>query len=338
MIKLDESQQGLSLQPRITLSSTLFSLHYGYPALVFFYYMASSSLAVCTLQTKSAGSLHIRRRLILLLLLLATLTYLAQLITLLVRSLVYNTIILSQDTVISLLSCILVYGVEFAGLADSDKPVWYPYVGSLSIALVAEPTMEVLTMLTRTSGPFTYIHFLDIAAVAARCLAFVAILAAYRGLPCATGPEKGSDAEQQTLIPKEDGQRRADPSSPRPDPNGYGSVADNYTDDTQSSDSPESDWERRDREAKEQMEKRLAEEGNWFAYTKSFMVRAVSFYASEVPVKLIHHLQDFLPLRMARQQQKSTAARILGGTVLTGHELHQSFDPETAGSHYGHAE
>jgi hypothetical protein len=61
-------------------------------------------------------------------------------------------------------------------------------------------------------------------------------------------------------------------------PNGYGTASDASTDSTtdsnQSSDTDddENPYERRQRQASEQMEKRLKEKGNWLTYAKSFMV------------------------------------------------------------------
>jgi hypothetical protein len=269
-----QPQFAIALLPPPTLKSLLFSLHYAYPAIIFAYYMTASSVAVCTLQTKSASSSHVRFRLILSLLLLAVSTYLIQLLTLLFRSFINRAIIFSQDTVIGLLSCILVYGLESVGLADSAKPVWYPYIGSLWVAIVVEPVIDTLSVLTRTSEHLTPVEFLDISAATTRYLSFAAILAIYYGLPCSSTRERSSEAERQTLLPKEDGQLR--PSQPLQtqgqDTNGYGSVSANSSDTSQNSDSPESEWERHNREAKEQMEKRLAEKGNWFAYVKSFLV------------------------------------------------------------------
>jgi hypothetical protein len=267
-------QPNISSQPPFTSRSILLSLRYAYPAIVFLYYILATSAAVCTLQTRSAGHKHNRLRLILSLLLLAVSTYLLQLVTLLVRCLIFKSIIPSQDTIISLLSCVLVYGVQFAGLADSEKPVWYPYVGSLWIALLAEPIIETLAVLTWAPASMTYVQLLDVATVATRYLAFLTILVIYYGLPRSSARENGSEAEQQALIPKEDGQRQAGPLAgvQSLDADGYGSVPDDSADDARSTESPESEWERRNREAREQMEKRLAEQGSWLAYARSFMV------------------------------------------------------------------
>jgi hypothetical protein len=57
----------------------------------------------------------------------------------------------------------------------------------------------------------------------------------------------------------------------------YGSTSDSSTDASQSPpDGAESPWERREREASEQMEKRLREKGSWFTYAKGLLVRVIS--------------------------------------------------------------
>ncbi|KAH8910636.1 hypothetical protein BR93DRAFT_873863 [Coniochaeta sp. PMI_546] len=276
MIDSYHVQPNLAFRHLFTLKSILFTIHYTYPAITFFYYLATSSVAVCTLQTRSPKRRHIRLRLILQLVLFAILTYLVQLLILVAQSLLSKSISFSQDAIISVLSCILVYGVEYAGLADSDNPVWYPFVGSLWIALIMEPIIETLVVLTRSPGSWTYVQFLNLAIAAARYLALVTVVVVYYGLPCGTVREKGNEVERQSLIPKEDDQRQADASAGlhRLDRHGcgYGSLSDESSDGTESSDGPESAWERQNREAKEQIEKRLAKEGNWFAYTRSFMV------------------------------------------------------------------
>lgn len=272
-----ETQAGLPWPPWPHVRSALFSLHYAYPAIIFSYYIATSAVAFCTLQTKSAASKHAHIRLILILLFFAVLTYFIQLASLLIQSLALRAILFSQDTIIGLLSCILVFGVEFAGLSESEKPVWYPYIGSLCIAIVLEPVIEALAMLSRTPGSFTYVQFLDIFTVAVRYLSFIAILVIYYGTPCRQRQGPGIEAERQSLIPKEDTAER-DPAADADgrEANDYGAVSDTSSstssDHSQAGDGPESSWERRDREAREHMEKRLAEKGNWLTYAKSFLV------------------------------------------------------------------
>lgn len=313
-------QPGLSSQPAATPGSILCSLHYIYPATVFLYYMLTTSVAVCTLQMRSSGYKHKRLRLILLLLLFAVSTYLIQIVILVVQYRAFKSISPSQDTIISLLSSILVYGVEFAGLAGSEKPVWYPYIGSIWIALLAEPTVQALVVLTRIPGSLTYLRFLDIATVAARYLAFLSILIAYYGLRCNSLPENGSEAERQSLMPKEDGQRGHYPPAVAQclDTDGYGSIPADSAAETQSTDSSEPVWERRSREAREHMEKRLAEEGNWLAYARRFMVRSCCILRPR-PALTYPPFQIFFPyIWPVNNRALQLRAVLVGACLLAG--------------------
>ncbi|KAK0618430.1 hypothetical protein B0T17DRAFT_338218 [Bombardia bombarda] len=271
-------------------STALVGLHYTYPTAIFVYYVVSLTVAVCALQTKSTEEFPSRRRAILWLLLLAILTYFAQLLNIIVQALIRHEFPSEQDTIIGFLSCILVYGVEFAGLSDSLKPVWYPYIGSFGLALVFETTIQVLTFMTRPDSALTYAEFFDISAVGTRYLAFVVTLAYHIENVC-RGPkqEKGSDAERQSLL-KTNGAATPDSSDDQTvveqadgQESGYGATSDSSTDTSQgtstdasqssaSTETPELHWERRERQANEQMEKRLKEKGNWIKYAKSFLI------------------------------------------------------------------
>lgn len=263
----------------------LASLHYAYPTAIFAYYITSSTIAVCTLQTRSSEQSHGRRRVIIWLLLFSILTYLAQLLVLLVQAIIQHTFPSEQDTIIGLLSSILVFGVEFAGLSDSLKPVWYPFTGSFAMALVFEPAIQALSLTARQPGPLSTAEFFDFSAAAARYLAFVMALVFYLEGNWAAKREKGSDSERQSLLKSNGlngaphGSKVADDSAGGDqEQDGYGSTSDNSTEEsadaTKSSaaETPESPWERREREGREQMEKRLKEKGNWFTYAKSFLV------------------------------------------------------------------
>jgi hypothetical protein len=261
--------------------AALASLHYAYPTTVFTYYMVSSTIAICTLQTSSSEEAHPRRRIIKWLLLFCVLTYLAQLLAMLAEAITQQTFALEQDVIISLLSCILVFGLEFAGLSDSPKVVWHPIIGSIGLALVFEPIIECLSMLSRPSGSLVTAEFLDIGIVAVRYFAFALATVFYFEGGWNAKKEKGTDSERQGLLGA-DGQSgdgnglKADQANDQQ--NGYGTNANSTTESsgdgnqTATTERPESPWERRQREAREQMEKRLKEKGNWFTYAKSFLV------------------------------------------------------------------
>lgn len=263
----------------LPLRQVLTSLHYGYPTTIFVYYMVTSTIAVCTLQTRSSEQKHPRRRAISWLLMFIILTYFTQLLTLVAQGIAQHVFPpAEQDVVIGLLSGALVFGVVFAGLSEAANPVWYPYVGSFGLALVFEPAIQALAFAVRPAGPLTYAGFFDMSAVAARYLALVLAVAFYFEGRSSSRREKGTDSERQSLLKANGnaGQHDSD-SEDRSDggrQNGYGATSDSSTDASQSSDtdSDESPWERRQRQASEQMEKRLKEKGNWVTYAKSFMV------------------------------------------------------------------
>ncbi|KAK4193484.1 hypothetical protein QBC35DRAFT_371888 [Podospora australis] len=273
----------------LPLRQLLVSLHYAYPIVVFLYYAITSIIAVCTLQTRTIDQEHPRRKLIQWLLAFGITTYFTQLGNLVVQAILKNQFPLAeQDIIIGLLSCVLVFGVEFAGLSDSEKPVWYPYIGSLGIGLVLEPVLEFLTLKTRPSGLLDLAGIVDTAAVGARYLFYVlAVLVYFEGV-WSERREKGTDSERQSLL-KTNGHTShdSDPedhSSDESQRDGYGgTTSDSSTDASQSptTNTVESPWERRERQANEAMEKRLKEKGNWVTYAKSFLV----FFPYVWPVK-----------------------------------------------------
>lgn len=267
----------------LPLRQVLASLHYAYPTAIFLYYMVTSTIAVCTLQTKSSEQNHPRRRAISWLLMFIILTYFTQLLTLVARGIIQHVFPpADQDIIIGLLSCTLVFGVVFVGLSEAASPVWHPYVGSLGLALVFEPAIQALALAVRPAEPLAYTDLVDISSAAARYLAVILAVAFYLEGKCSWRREKCTDSERQSLL-KTNGNAGhhdtdSEDSSDGGQPNGYGATSDVSTDASQSSDTDgdESPWERRERQASEQMEKRLKEKGNWVTYAKSFMVRAIA--------------------------------------------------------------
>ncbi|AEO70031.1 uncharacterized protein THITE_2120869 [Thermothielavioides terrestris NRRL 8126] len=264
------------------LRQVLSSLHYAYPTAVFAYYVLTSTIAVCTLQTKSADRAHPRRRAITWLLTLVIVTYFAQLLVLGIQGLVRHIFPLAeQDTVIGLMSSALVFGVVLAGLSDTANPVWYPYMGCFGVALVLEPVVASLSFMVRPNEPLDVVGFFDISLVATRYLAVILALACYFEGNRSSRLEKGTDSERQSLL-KANGNGHShashdsdsDDQSAATQQDGYGGTSDASTDSNQSSDTDddENPYERRQRQASEKMEKRLKEKGNWLTYAKSFLV------------------------------------------------------------------
>ncbi|KAK6062524.1 heavy metal tolerance protein [Seiridium cupressi] len=258
------------------------SLHYAYPTAVFTYFVVTTTIAACTLQTLSAASKakHTRSRAVVYLLLIFVLLYVGQLVLKVVQASVGSEWP-SQDTVVGLLSCILVFGIEQSTLDDATDVVWYPYIGSWSIAAVLEPTIAVLSILDQrrrlhiagAPNPELFLA-IDVAIVAVRYLLLLAVILLYFLGRQKTGTGKnGSDEETSPLLPKPGmTPGNADETSD----SGYGS-ANNSEDNTNATNSPtdpESPWERGQRLAREQVDKRLQSEGSWIAYAKGFLIFA----------------------------------------------------------------
>ncbi|ETS87309.1 hypothetical protein PFICI_01137 [Pestalotiopsis fici W106-1] len=293
----------------------LISLHYAFPTAVFVYFSIATSVAVCTLQTSSTSPKvkHTRPKVIVYLLLLFVLLYLGQLLLKVIQTFL-GSAWPAQDTVVGILSCILVFGIEQSALGDGTDVVWYPYIGSWLIAAVSEPVIAVLSILdqrkqSQTSGtplPHVTLSF-EMMIVSVRYISLLAVIFIYfigRYKP----KQESKDEETSPLLPKpgpENGTLDADDS-------GYGTSdnSENNTDATNSPTDPESPWERRQRLAKEQMEKRLQSEGSWIAYAKGFLIflpyiwpfhnRRLQVYAGLVGVCLIagNALNVLIPRQM----------------------------------------
>lgn len=320
----------------------LTSLHYGYPAAVFVYYMASSTVAVCTLQTQSSEQTNGRRRIITWLLFFSILTYFAQLCSLLTQAVIQHSFPSDQDLIIGLLSCILVFGVVTVGLSGSENPVWYPIVGTLWMALAFEPIIEGLSLLSQPLAELRLEELVDIGLVAARYLAFVlAIIFFFEGAWSAK-KEAGTDAERQSLLkPAEDGVPEAnspvtDETTGGEQQSGYGSTSDETSTasadatKTATSETAESPWEKRQRLAKEQMEKRLKEKGNWFTYAKSFLVRSGCAFGQKSGANM--PILGFLPIHLACQQPTTANPNRPCWHLSAHHELCQRLDPTPDGN------
>jgi hypothetical protein len=247
----------------------LAGLHYLYPATVFIYFGATNAIAACTLQTASTDTKthHSRPKTLSCLVLLFLLSYVAQLSCKLVEAALERDWP-PQHVVVGLLSCILVFGIQQNTLGDGTKNVWYPFYGSWVLALVYEPIIVVLTMLRSARLDLTQRNRLflglQIATSVLRYALLFALILVYFMWRSKSEIDIVGD-EQTPLLHKSD---RADESTD----SGYGTNSEGNTDATNSPSDAESPWERQEREAKEQIEKRLKSEGNWISYAKGFMV------------------------------------------------------------------
>ena len=309
------------------IEQLIVSLHYAYPSAVFIYFLISSAVAICTLQTSTSRDQHVRRGFLMCLMLFSILTYLAQVVSILVRSVLAGYCVEQQDAIISLLSCILVFGVQLAGLSETERPAWHPYIGPYIIGLILEPVIVALTVTYRPQAAPYYARVMDIATAALRESSMLGVVFFYFRWKKWLHKEEGNDLERQTLLQKS-GLARGGLIDDSEDAHStdYGSASDDSTDASQSpTDNPESPWECRERESREAMEKRLKENGNWFAYAKSFFV---SSFIKVVDIDLTHtnNDPDILPVCLAC---KAYSAPNPGGScsmLPIGQELPQRSD------------
>lgn len=238
----------------------LVGLHYAFPILVFVYFLASSAVATYTCQ-KPAAVKHPRRCLIKTLMLATAITYAAQYLLAISH---WDTA--TRHTTVSLLACAMVYGLEAVVLHDTSNPVWRTYTGSFAIALVVEPVLVALSVFSDPHMPPKYNWALDLLFLAIRLACLALGLVVYFAWKQRRSSELGTDAEHQSLLRK-----RADGDSEDTLVTAYGSTDANPDEaDKSSTKAPESEWERSQREAEEQVDKRLQESGNWLVYAKSF--------------------------------------------------------------------
>ncbi|KAH6610090.1 heavy metal tolerance [Trichoderma cornu-damae] len=254
--------------------AVLVALKYLYPAAVFLYFLASSLLATCTLQalkkTQNAQPERPSRRAVTTILGFFLSTYIVQLVILGTQSVIEKSAPV-EHAVINYLSCTLVFGILFIQLVESETVVWYPFRGSWFLAFFFELPIAVLTAVHQSRAMLSTYDILQVAFLSLR-LASLVVLVAWTclGLWTRAGPPV-LDQERQSLLPKPNGdQPETREISGKPaNHSSYGSTSQT---ETASNSAPEYSWERREREARESMEKRLEEGGNWFEYAKGFTI------------------------------------------------------------------
>lgn len=290
------------------LQGTQATLHYVYPLVVFIYFAVTSAIVICTLQTSdSAKATHVRRKVIFCLLLLFIATFVAQLALKVIEIVTWGRWP-SQDTIIGLLSCVLIFGIEQNSLSNESGTVWYPFYGSWFLVLAFEPVNAVLLFIAAREpipedpipeDKLSLFHRLDASIVILRCVIALSALLAYF-LWRESGTDVDDDEERAPLIPKPN--QRANGADTSGD-SGYGTNSDatnteaTNTETANSPSSPESPWERQERISREKIEKRLKTEGSWIAYVKGFLIfvpyiwpvhnRRLQVYAALVGVCLL---------------------------------------------------
>ncbi|KAI8666076.1 hypothetical protein NCS57_00831200 [Fusarium keratoplasticum] len=253
--------------------TALVVLYYIYPATVFLYFIVSSLVSACTVAAskKSENGKQNRpsRTTTLVLSLLCILTFVAQLAVVGTEAFLAREWPTQDHIIIGHLSCILVFGIHLSRCLDLEDDPSYPFVGSWLLGLVFDVIILALSAGLGLLLQPNVFSIIDTAVVALRCLSFLLLVALFTLSPSL---KPSSDEERQPLLPKD---TTTSPSSPtglsqHSQESGYGSTLQAEEEDTE--ETPEYNWERREREAKEAMKKRLEEGGNWFEYAKGFKI------------------------------------------------------------------
>jgi hypothetical protein len=257
-------------------------LHYVYPLVIFVYFAISSAVVLCALQDPSAKTPPIRIKIIRYSLFFFLGLYTAQVVLKIVEILAWSRWP-AQSSIIGLLSCVLIFGLQQNSIGDATEMVWYPYYGSWLISSLFELAMGVLQFFIarevsavrldadmEVEAP-VFIRADAILSIIRFVLMLGVILVHFSSNRVNSG---SSDEEQSPLLPKPDhGLSNGSGSD-----SGYGTNSEatntdaTNTETASSPTDPESPWERQQRLLREKMEKRLKSEGSWIAYVKGFMV------------------------------------------------------------------
>ncbi|KAI0426673.1 hypothetical protein F5Y09DRAFT_333942 [Xylaria sp. FL1042] len=259
-------------------------LHYLYPLSVFVYFAASSAVVLCALQNPSSKTPLVRFRVIWYSLLLFIALYGVQIVLKIVEISVWSHWP-AQSTIIGLLACVLIFGVQQNSFGDATEIVWYPYYGSWLMGSLFEPAIAVLQFIIAHEASNVHLDAhpeiempafirLDAAISIVRSVIMLGVVLIHFSGYSYVGTDS-SDEERSPLIPKSD-QRLSNGNGSADSGYGTSSEATNTdatnTETANSPSDPESPWERQQRLLREKMEKRLKSEGSWIAYIKGFMV------------------------------------------------------------------
>ncbi|KAL7267837.1 hypothetical protein RUND412_009559 [Rhizina undulata] len=295
--------EGLS-EPPEALFGAIHFLHYAYPPALFFYFLISQTISVCTLEGFRAPARRIRRNLIIWLQIAVIATYVGEASLMLARSLVQKGWWSSEDSVIYVLSSVVVWGIIELALLDSTKPVWYPYYGTWLIALATEICLSAVPEYYHwSSNPF---KLAKLGIKATRLLLLIFLPVCFWGFQIRDNREDATDEESTGLL---SGITNSN------DGTNYGSAEAEEADDDDYENSSEM------RETRARMMKKLEESGNWWTYAKSFAI----FWPLIWPSK-----DRWLQLSMAMVGICLVVER--GLNVMVPHQLGVVTDTLTAGN------
>ena len=257
----------------------LATIYYLYPATIFAFFSIASVVAACSLQSRhddsGIRSIHPGRRAYFRFLAFFVTTYAAQLTATCIQAAVSKVWAAEEHVIISRLSCFLVFGIQLSRLFDVEQPTaMLPLQGSAFLSLVFEVAISAWSLALAHEKPTVYPIF-DLSFSVARCLSLLVMT----GWTCVrfwvASTSSTSEEERESLLPKNDDPQSSNVTNGnRTAPaTGYGAAQQgNQSANRNANGEVEYSWERRRREAREAMEKRLKQGGNWFQYAKGFMV------------------------------------------------------------------
>ncbi|KAI1739466.1 hypothetical protein F4680DRAFT_136921 [Xylaria scruposa] len=260
------------------------TLHYVYPLAVFIYFAVSSTIVLCTLQNSSTKTPPIRLKAIWYSLLFFIALYGVQIVLKIIEILAWSRWP-AQSTIIGLLACVLIFGIQQNSIGDAVEIVWYPYYGSWLMASLFESAIAVIKFLIAHEASTVHLDAhpefelpafirIDAAISVIRFVVMLSVILIYFSAHSYINTES-CDEERSPLLAKSD--QRSGNGNGSAD-SGYGTSSEATNTDTTNTETansptdPESPWERQQRLLREKMEKRLKSEGSWIAYVKGFMV------------------------------------------------------------------
>lgn len=244
--------------------SALPLLYYAYPGTVFFCFLVASLFSVCTLQSlrhgKQSKSDLSGKTVAVGLLGIFVVTYVVQLVTLVATAISDRKWPPAEQIVVGNLSCLLVFGIQLSWLCGTVDIVWYPYQTAWALAFVFEVILGAYAIVHSRPQWLCRFKVAEVALILSRCIILLILTLLTSMQRCIRAISRSAPgAEYEPLLA----------NGASANESGYGSTSDT---EAPSDEETEYNWERRQREAREAMEKRLREGGNWFAYAKGFMI------------------------------------------------------------------
>ncbi|MCJ1473824.1 hypothetical protein MMC13_002476 [Lambiella insularis] len=243
-------------------------LHYVTPFAVALYYVIATAVGICMLQssTHDGKSPHTA---ILVVMFVVMVTYICEDGIILSQLSAADNPLATTDSNIYVLASLLVWFVLTATLLTSESYLWYPYCGSWLITLFSE--ILVVSLNLSHFHPSSRHQYAQIALGALRMILLVCLPALTLFYLRPKNSEPHNDEESVSLL------KHAQEISPESQKSAgsYGSTATCVTTGTISTTAEGADRlaqeeDKKDREGRQRVQKRLKETGNWWAYAKSY--------------------------------------------------------------------